>query len=385
MTGQDAILGLLGCYLTAGLVVSAWRAASGSAGGVGLWVVLFSAWMIFGVSHWVSLSGLKALPAGLAWTALCLLLVRVGVGLRGRGGLGHLVWLLGPVHALVLATAWLAAGRQRSAARGEAAYRRSGKEEVQEAFECVVELGEKTVGEVMVPRSEMASLEEGVRVLDWVAIVRETRHRCIPVYRGDLDEILGYLRLKDLFKGPDPSAEIQDYMREVRFVPESMRCDDLLRELISQGERIAIVVDEFGGTAGIVTDQDLVEILLGEISVENPFEGKIVRLGEGEYLADGHYRIDDFNEWAPTPLPEGDYETMAGLILERLGRIPPEGERIELDAMVLQVMDTTERKILKIRLWFLRDSPATESDRQADNAGVSVGHRGGPAPRRGGP
>ncbi len=129
-----------------------------------------------------------------------------------------------------------------------------------------------------------------------------------------------------------------------------MHCDDLLRKLIARNETLAIVVDEFGGTAGLVSSQALFEILLGEISQQNPFEGRIVRIAEHTFLADGHYRVDDYNEGSAVRLPEGDYETLAGLMLDRLGRIPPEGEWIGLDGVSLEAVACTERRILKVRV-----------------------------------
>ena len=110
------------------------------------------------------------------------------------------------------------------------------------------------------------------------------------------------------------------------------------------------MVDEFGGTAGLVRDQDLFEILIGEINSQNPFQGRIFQLDTDEYLADGHYRVDDFNELSGLVLPEGDYETVAGLILDQLGRIPQEGDKISIGGILMEVATATERRIQKIRI-----------------------------------
>ena len=276
----------------------------------------------------------------------------MGIRLRSGRTQSRFLWILGPVHALGLVIAWIGSARRRGDAPTTGTAPEEATDIVQEARESVVELGETTVGEVMVPRSEVTALAEEAHVGEWVALARETRHRGIPVYREDMDEIIGWLDLRDLLARPPANAPIKTFVCEVRFVPETMRCDDLLRDLIAAGERIAMVVDEFGGTAGLVTDQDLVEILLGEITRQDPFEGRIAQTCEGRFVADGHYRVDDFNEWSPIPLPEGNYETLAGYLLEQMGRIPPQGEHLASEGLNLEVTQSTERRIMKIQITF---------------------------------
>jgi magnesium and cobalt transporter len=219
-----------------------------------------------------------------------------------------------------------------------------------DALESVVELGETTVDEVMVPRSEIDALPADARIADWLRQARESRHPYLPVYGEDLDEIRGYLSLRDLFSVDDPERPVTDFLREARFVPESMRCDDLLRDLLASEGRFAIVVDEFGGTAGLVRDRDLFEILLGEIDQEGADHIGIVPLGRGIYLAHGQYRIDDFGERTGHALPEGDYETLGGLLLAQLGRIPEEGESITVGDLRFEVVAANERRVFSLRI-----------------------------------
>jgi hypothetical protein len=319
----DLLLLALGLYLLIALVVASWRRASGAAEAIGAWAGLSALWALAALPRWIDPGDPRSLLWGPAWTLTCLVLAHLGRALGGRTGHERVAWLLGPVHALGLAGLWFTAARRRSrAGRAPAGDR---PREVREDLESVVELGETTVGEIMVPRSEIAALEDGARVRDWIDLLARQPHHHVPVYREDLDDIAGCLRIEDLYGRPDPEGPVTGLLREVRFVPESMRCDDLLRELIAAGEHVAMVVDEFGGTAGLVADQDLFEILLGEIAGQDPLSGRVTRTGEQTFLADGHCRIDDLNEWFPVPLPEGDYETLAGLLLDRLGRIPTPG------------------------------------------------------------
>ncbi len=348
MRGSDLLLVAIGIYLAAAIVISSWRRAAGSAETISAWVALAGLWGIVAFPRWIDAIGPRALPAGLGWAAACYLLARLGYALGSRTGHDRVAWVLGPVHALSLAGLWLTAARRRARASRAAAL--APAPEAPEDVESVVELGETTVGEIMVPRSEIAALDLGSPVEAWLDLLRERPHWFVPVFRGELDEIAGCLRGEDLYARPAADGSIEPLVREIRFVPESMRCDDLLRDLIAAEEHVAIVVDEFGGTAGLVTDQDLFEILLGEIAQQDRLSGQVVRLPDGAFVGDGHCRVDDLNEWFPVALPEGDYDTLAGLVLDRLGRIPARGERLQVGPIAIEVLEASERRVLKLRL-----------------------------------
>lgn len=377
MTATDFFIALAGLYLSAALLISAWRSARQRAGDIPVWVAFFGTWALIAYGRWIAPSELNAAISMAAWALATALLVVIG-GVLGRSSRPRvLTWLLGPMQALAIAATWLVkvrAQRMRSAAMPETS--RDLPNEADEAMENVVELRETTLAEVMVPRSEIEALPEDARVREWLALVRESKRSRVPVYREDLDEIVGQLQSSDLFATPDLEGPIAPFVRQVRFVPESMRCDDLLRELIAQGDRLAIAVDEFGGTAGLVTDQDLFEILLGEIEQERPMLGPW-KIGPRTYAADGALRVDDLNESLAVGLPEGDYETVAGLILARLGRIPAGGERIEVDGVTLEVVASSGRRIQRVSITVPAAGGHEQSGASRARTGGSVGDRRG--------
>jgi putative hemolysin len=319
-------------------------------------------WSIAAYSRWIRPSLFHAAIALAVWCGvLAILIVAAGMLAKSTRPRGW-TWLLGPMHSLLIAASWLGRERLRREAAATAADARVelpagmaesagaiGEDAVEEAADGVVELRETTLAEVRVPRSEIEALADTARARDWLALARASGHGRIPVYRDDLDDIRGYLATTDLYREIDANAPIATFVRPIRFVPESMRGDDLLREMIVQGESLAIVVDEFGGTAGLVTSQDLLEILLGEIEQEHASLGPW-KTGELSYQADGAARIDDLNETLRIELPEGDYETLAGLILARLGRIPAPGERVVVNDIALAVTAVSRRRIQRVGL-----------------------------------
>jgi CBS domain containing-hemolysin-like protein len=219
------------------------------------------------------------------------------------------------------------------------------------ALGAVLDLGSMSVDEVMISRSEMDALESDEAVEDWIRLMVTKSRRRFPVYKENHDNILGVVSFRELMASESLSDHLGKYARPVGFVPETMKCDDLLRQLWASGEHLAIVVDEYGGVAGMVAREDLLEILVGDLLEEPDQNGaRILRVDEKTWLADGHYRIADFNERFKVTLPEGEYETLSGLFLERLGRIPREGERLEFTQAVLEVASRDDRRIKSLRV-----------------------------------
>jgi putative hemolysin len=186
--------------------------------------------------------------------------------------------------------------------------------------------------------------------------VREHAHTRFPVYENTIDNIVGVFHAKDLFPylsaSHQPEAfSLRPLLREVPFVPESKPVDDLLTELKKGKTQIAIVMDEFGGTAGLVTLEDLLEEIVGDISDEfDEEEPDLELLAPNHYKLDGRYRIADFNERFGTNLPTDDFDTMAGLVFGTLGREPQVGDEVELDNVAFTVQAMEGHRITRLLL-----------------------------------
>jgi magnesium and cobalt transporter len=341
--GLDLAIAFLGLYLAVAVGVSAWQRRAASAGRLPVWVCIWGAWVLAAGARWSPARGIHAFAFALLWLLGTLALVQAGAALASRASPRAWLWLLGPGHALAMVGAWLAELRARRSRVSEPPATGAG------VLESVLELGETPVSEVMVPRGEIEALPEGSRVRDWAQRVEASRHGNLPVYRNDLDEILGYVALEDLFRAGDPEAPVTGFLREARFVPETMRGDDLLRELLAHGERIAIAVDEFGGTAGLVRERDLCEILVGEVDRAGSDAG-VRRVAPGVVLVEGTCRVEAFNRVFPDALPEGEYETVAGLVLHQAGRIPAAGESLAAGGARLEVVAADSRRVLQLRV-----------------------------------
>ena len=210
----------------------------------------------------------------------------------------------------------------------------------------VMDFGETTVREAMRPRTEIVAVESGTKVRDVILLIREKGFTRIPVHGDDLDQILGIVHLFDLFRAPSPDLPVDGLLRPVDFVPEAKPCDELLREMRARRRAIAVVVDEYGGTAGLVTSEDLVEELVGDIRGEEEAMTAPIRPLDGHRFAvDGSARVTEVNEALDFDLPEGDYETVAGLFLERFGRVPQPGDSVQVGNVRLEVLAADARRI----------------------------------------
>jgi CBS domain containing-hemolysin-like protein len=226
----------------------------------------------------------------------------------------------------------------------------------------ILELEDISVREVMVPRTDMVALPTTTTVREAVdTIVREGYSR-LPIYRETIDDIAGILYGKDLFplivRGR-LDEEVGSFARPAYFVPESKKSDDLLRELQQQRVHIAIVVDEYGGTAGLVTIEDLLEEIVGEIQDEfDTEEQKIVLDGEGVALVAGTASIDDVNDALSLSLTTEEVDTIGGLVYEKLGRVPVVGDHVQVNHALLTVVGANGRRITRVRVKTLAEEPA---------------------------
>jgi putative hemolysin len=210
----------------------------------------------------------------------------------------------------------------------------------------VMDFGETSVREAMRPRTEIVAVESGTPVRDVILLIREKGFTRIPVHGDDLDQILGIVHLFDLFRAPSPDLPVDGLLRPVDFVPEAKPCDQLLREMRARRRAIAIVIDEYGGTAGLVTTEDLVEELVGDIRGEEEAMTAPIRPLDGQrWAVDGSARVVEVNEALDLDLPEGDYETLAGLFLERFGRVPQPGDFVLVGNVRLEVLAADARRI----------------------------------------
>jgi putative hemolysin len=238
---------------------------------------------------------------------------------------------------------------------------RGGEQGVLEAEEeqminAVIELGERRVHEVMVPRVSIAALPSAAGFEDAIDLVIEVGHSRVPVYEESIDEIVGILYAKDLlpYLKPDagPRPSLRKLLRPPVLVPESMTIDDLLHELQRRKVHLAIVLDEYGGTAGLVTIEDLLEEIVGEIQDEYDVEEPlVVRLSADEARVDGRADVDELMELFDVHLDledEEEYDTVGGLVYHRIGGVPSPGDRVELDGMTLTVETTDGRRVGKV-------------------------------------
>jgi len=220
-------------------------------------------------------------------------------------------------------------------------------------IQSVVEFSGKTVREAMKPRPAMFAVPANTTVERFIEMLRSKHYSRVPVYEGSIHNIKGIVYAQDVLQVPDSEAHVRTLdtimRRDVHFVPESKLGSDLLREMQKQNIRMAIVVDEYGGVAGLVTIEDLVEEIVGEIRDERD-KPEVVRDGERSFIVSGAMDVDRLNELFGTR-PEGkESATIAGLVSELAGRIPRQGEVIEDDGLRFEVLDSTDRRVERVRV-----------------------------------
>ena len=218
----------------------------------------------------------------------------------------------------------------------------------------VIDFGDTVTREVMVPRPDMVTVEADASVKDALEAALAAGFSRIPVEQDGIDDIIGVAYAKDLVRAErvgKASQPVGDVMREAVFVPESKEVSALLRDMREKKFHMAIVVDEYGGTAGLVTLEDLLEELVGDIVDEFDVEEPPVERGpDGSVLVDAGYSVDDADELLGAELPTGPWDTVGGLILDRLGRVPDPGDSVEVDGFRLTALDVRGRRIGRVRI-----------------------------------
>jgi CBS domain containing-hemolysin-like protein len=220
-----------------------------------------------------------------------------------------------------------------------------------EMIDAIFDLGETTVREVMVPLVDVAMLAETATPMDAVALVQQKGYSRLPVYGERETTITGVVTAMDLLRAGGEVRTVGALMRQPLYVPESKRIDDLLREMQRGRAHLAVVVDEYGGATGIVTLEDVVEEIVGEIEDEHDrTPASVSRLPDGSYWVAARTNIDELNEALDWTLPKQDYETIAGLVLATLGRIPRTGEEFQIPGYTITVLEADNRRVLAVKI-----------------------------------
>jgi len=217
----------------------------------------------------------------------------------------------------------------------------------------VFELGETRVSEVMVPRTEIVAVEVDTPLEEIVSLIQKQRFSRMPVYRETLDTIEGLVYSKDIttYWGKTTPFRLAEVLRKPYFLPDGAKVEQALEQMQKQRVHMALVVDEHGGVEGMVTLEDLLEEIVGELSEEQEEEVPPIRtLADGSYLLSGSISVKDLNDNLGLDLPEEpDYNTLAGLILTRLGRIPAEGEELLVEGLLLHVERVSHRRVVRVK------------------------------------
>jgi putative hemolysin len=265
------------------------------------------------------------------------------------------VWLLSQSTDLLVRVAGADPGRGREAVTEEevrdmiatdGVFRPDQRRILSEA----IEIAGRRLSDVLVPRRDVVAFPDDTPVPEAMRVLVGTTHGRAPVYRGDLDDVLGLVTLQDLVAAESRVGRVADCVRPVVALPESLGVLDALRRLQAEREQLALVLNEYGGTEGIVTVEDLLEELVGEIYDEfDPDSRDIQPEPDGSIALPGQFPVHDLPDLGVS-LPEGPYATVAGLILNRLGRIPAAGDAVEVDRWRLEVLEVERRAIVQVRL-----------------------------------
>ncbi|MCK5738359.1 HlyC/CorC family transporter, partial [bacterium] len=240
------------------------------------------------------------------------------------------------------------------------------EEDEKEMIHSIFEFGQTSVREVMVPRIDMVCVETGTHIEELISIINTRGKTRIPLFRDRIDNILGIVHAKDLLPYISPNPEqlstqpidLLKLARPVQFVPENKKIDDLLRDFQRDKIHLAIVVDEYGGTAGLVTLEDIIEEIVGEIQDEYDFEGPLIRkLDNNTYTVDGKTNVSELEEILEIPFPTSEsYDTVAGLIFDHTGYVPKEKEVIEFEYFDTEIEKIDRNRIVMVKL-HLKDVP----------------------------
>ena len=240
-------------------------------------------------------------------------------------------------------------------------------------LQSIVDFGDTLVHEVMTPRPDIVAIRSDATLAELRTFFREQEYSRIPVYVESLDNIAGFVFIKDLMRLPatePPDRPVSTLVRPAYVVPETKRVSELLREFQRQQWQIAIVVDEYGGTAGLVTLEDLLEEIVGEIRDEYDVEPEpFVDEGQGRFVVSGKADIETLGERLGVAIEGEGFETVGGYVMARLGRVPAAGEVHSIDDLLVEILDAERRRVHRVRVW--------KRSRNTDAAPATTGKAGG--------
>ncbi len=250
------------------------------------------------------------------------------------------------------------------------------EDDEKEMIYSVLQFGETLAREVMVPRPDITAIEISQPLSDAIRMFMESGHSRIPVYNSEIDDVKGLLYAKDLLKfmvnggtlEGNLKQPISELMRPAYFVPETKRADTLFKEMQERKVHLAVIVDEYGGTAGLVTIEDLVEEIVGDIKDEYDLneEAEYIQVGADEYVVDGGMNLEDVNELLDIDLPNDENDSIGGYVYSKLGRVPEVGETIDEPPLLMRVDEVENRRIRKV--YIIKHAFAEPADADAESA-----------------
>lgn len=222
-----------------------------------------------------------------------------------------------------------------------------------ELIESIIEFKDTLVREIMVPRLEIIGVESDTPLNQIIGVVLDKGHSRLPVFEGDIDHIKGLLLAKDLlefWQTPEETWDLGRVLRPAYFIPENKKISDLLRDLVERKTQIAIVIDEYGGTAGLITLEDILEEIVGEIYDEyDRMDPRLVPEDDGAVMVDARLDVEELMEHFHLPRPEGKFESVGGLIIHLLGRVPQINDQVVVENLELTVVAADERRAKQVR------------------------------------
>ena len=230
--------------------------------------------------------------------------------------------------------------------------------QTRELLDNIFELKHRVARQIMVPRQDVIYLSTTHTMAENLRLARRSGHTRFPLCEGDLDHVVGLIHIKDLFRKERPIATLREAAREIAFVPETLELDRLLKRMRTERFHLAAVIDEYGGISGVVTLEDVIEEIVGQIQDEFDVENPEIRSEEdGVYTVSGGMLVEDLEDELDIELSDRDEDTIGGVVLSELGRTPAVGDKVELGPVLLEVLDVDNNRIKDLRLTLLK--PAT--------------------------